>query len=153
MRMIHDLPAAGVLLRWGGFLAVVIAIIGGILSIHIVASGSMTATQMSTESAAASSHVNLDGDNFADTAVAHSALHSPTAVRAALNCPATEHTANMSIHSDCTPAIGSASVSVPLPGTLTHLGPGAAFLHAPIHEAADRPLDPPSLKQLSISRT
>ena len=153
MRMIHDLPTKEVLLRWCGSLAVVFAIIGGLLCMHIVAGGSLAAPQLGMESPAASSLVMPDGDHVADAVVTHSAAHRPTPVNASFNCPATEHTADMSVLGGCTPAVGSTALSVPLPGTLTHLGPSAAFLLEPKHKAEDRALDPPSLEQLSISRT
>lgn len=149
----NDLPSARIPLRWCGLLAVVIVIISGILGMHIVSSGSMAATQMSMEPAAASSDMMPEGDHFVNGVVSQSAADGTTPVEAVFNCPATGHTAEMSMHGVCTPAVGSAALSVPLPGTLTRLGPGAAFLLEATHKDTNRQPDPPSLQQLSISRT
>lgn len=153
MRITFDLPTAGVLLRWGGLLAVVLAIIGGLVGMHVVAGGSPATTSMSMGSPAASNHVMPDGDHLADAVVTHSAAHNPAPIKAAFNCPATENTAGMAMPSGCTPTLSSTALTIPLPGTLTQFAPGAAFLPALRHTAADRSLDPPSLEQLSINRT
>lgn len=147
---------AGSLLRWVGLLGVVLAVMGGLLGMHVVAGGSSPAGQPASgpmSMPATFTHVMVDAADLADAVAAHNAVHSSPAIKAAYSCPGTGHTADMAVHADCTPSPGSLSPGVPPPGTLTKVAPGMAFLVAVRHASADRHADPPSLSELSISRT
>ncbi|POH57159.1 DUF6153 family protein [Arthrobacter glacialis] len=159
MRMPYDWPTAGPIVRWAGLLAVVLAIIGGIMGMHVVngppavsaAPSSMTAAMMThalTEQS--STPVHLAAESGHSTSA--SALGQVNAVPEC-DCSPAGCAAAMAMHGDCTPTISSLVLHVPLPGTLSTHATGTAFAGVPGHKSSDRSPDPPSLTKLSISRT
>ncbi|MHA7306846.1 hypothetical protein ACX80E_16645 [Arthrobacter sp. TMN-49] len=159
MRFALNAPTAGALLRWAGLLAVVLAIIGGILGMHVVNG----APAVSAEPSGMSVAMMAQGmTKHSSTPVHHAAEsgHSPSAaaleqVNAVPECGCSPDgcAASMAMHGDCTPIVSSPVLNLPLPGTLTTCAPGTGFAVAPGNKAADRIPDPPSLEKLSISRT
>ncbi|WP_218714137.1 DUF6153 family protein [Arthrobacter sp. BF1] len=146
-------------LRWGSLVVVVLAIIGGIFGMHVINSmpaGSMTPGGM--VSAATSPQVTIQPNDphtglTEDMTVGGTTALDTTGHELLCGCSPAACPASMDMHQGCVPMFGSAVVSVPLPGTLTYLAPGAAFLAASSYTPAHRSPDPPSLTQLSISRT
>lgn len=159
--MRSQLLSMGPSLRWGRLAVVVLAIIGGILGMHVISSmptaptnptgmvGAATAPQVMIQPAPNNPHTaHTEG-----TAAGGITVLDPTEHALLCGCSPTACPASMDMHQGCVPMFGSAVVSVPLPGTLTYLAPGAAFLAASSYTPAHRSPDPPSLTQLSISRT
>lgn len=159
MRMSINLPTAWSLLRWGGLLAVVLAIIGGLVGMHVVNGAPAVSTAPSGMSAAmmapglteqSSTHVHSAAESGHSTGA--SALGQVNDVPEC-GCTPDGCAASMAMHGDCTPTVSSAVLNLPLPGTLTTHGHGTGFAVVPGHKSSDRIPDPPSLEKLSISRT
>ncbi|NVN00274.1 hypothetical protein [Arthrobacter sp. SDTb3-6] len=159
MRFPINLPTAGSLLRWGGLLAVVCAIIGGIMGMHVVngapavsaAPSGMSAAMMAQGTAKHSStpvHIAVESGHSTSAA----ALGQVNAVPDC-GCSPAGCAASMAMHGDCTPTVSSPVLNLPLPGTLSIHAPGTGFAVVPGHKSSDRIPDPPSLAKLSISRT
>lgn len=160
MRIPYDLPSAGLILRWIGLLAVVLAIIGGIVGMHglngapthSMAAGATGHTTIAADSLTTAqptvSHTAWESDHPANEATLVSQVLQPEA-----DCPLAECTYVMAMHGSCIPNVSSPALHVPLPGTLSTHAPGAAFALVPGAKSADRIPDPPSLEKLSISRT
>ena len=161
MRTPHGLPAAGSFLRWCGLLFVVLAIVGGILGMHGL-NGAPGASLGHGGPAAAAHAVEGVAVQPAPPPV-HAPREScrPAGATALVDAGAPAGAAcspagcagAMPMHGACIPAPASLVPNVPLPGILTTHAPGAGYAAAPGHKSADRSPDPPSLSQLSISRT
>lgn len=165
MRSSRDLPAAGSLLRWGGLLAVVLAVVGGILGMHVIGSaqaGAMTPATVSSAVATAGVSSTV-APMAAHPGPSHALPAADLAVGPAMpdhqrspvvcGCSPSGCAPSMAMHGACVPSFGPAVLSVPLPGILGHLSTGTAFVLISGHKSGDRVPDPPSLTQLSISRT
>ncbi|WP_133162947.1 DUF6153 family protein [Arthrobacter glacialis] len=159
MRMPSNMPTMGSFLRWGGMIALAFAVIGGIFGMHVMggagvsslASSSMmnaSTETVSVESATVSEHPVSEGN-----AMLGSAAHAPSTAPAACGCSSTGCESSMDMHQSCIPSLATAAVNLPLPGTLMLPSNESAFLVATGHKSSGRVPDPPSLKQLSISRT
>ncbi len=156
----NELLAMRPSLRGSRLVVVVLALIGGILGMHVMGMsvGSMTpasivgagtASSTMTESMPITTHDEpVDGTVAGGVTVLNHHEHGTVCGCSITACPA-----SMDMHQGCVPLAGSAVVSVPLPYTFAHQGPGAIYLAAPAYKSADRTPDPPSLTQLSISRT
>lgn len=155
-----NVKTAGSLMRWGGLFAVVLAIVVGILSMHVIVgmpAATMNPTSMSSTVVAPANTAHhasgiahaLPGDG---TGGGHVATE-PTRTLALCDCMPSGCAASMAMHGGCIPSIGPAVLSVPLPGIHTQLAAPAVFSATPGHKSSGRVPDPPSLNQLSISRT
>ncbi|MCQ9164189.1 DUF6153 family protein [Arthrobacter sp. STN4] len=156
----HDMLTARSLLRWGRLLTVVLAIIAGLLGMHVIGgaqasplspasmNSAVAAPAATTQSAAESAHAMPSGDT-----VAGQGLPSQEGLPAACSCTPSGCDATMAMHGGCVPTFGPTVLSVPLPGIHTQLAAPAVFAATPGHKSVDRAPDPPSLNQLSISRT
>ncbi|GAA4659940.1 DUF6153 family protein [Arthrobacter cryoconiti] len=152
MRSRHIVPTVGSLLRWGGLLAVVLAVVGGILGMHVIGgaqaapmtaasmSGAVEAPVVATPPVTGSVHAMP-----ADGVVAGPGGPSQVGPLTVCGC--------MAMHGACVPSLGAAVLSVPLPSGSTQLSSPAVLTAMPGHKSSDRFPDPPSLNQLSISRT
>ncbi|ALO67039.1 hypothetical protein AS189_11705 [Arthrobacter alpinus] len=159
MRFPNNAPTAGAFLRWGGLLAVVLAIIGGIMGMHVVNGAPAVASAHSGMSAAMMEQA-MTKHSSSPVHLAAEAGHSTSAsalgqVNAAPECECSSDgcAASMAMHGDCTPTVSPPVLNLPLPGTLSTHAPGTGFAVAPGHKSSDRIPDPPSLEKLSISRT
>lgn len=159
MRFPLNAPTAGAFLRWGGLLAVVLAIIGGIMGMHVVngapavasAHSGMSAAMMAQGTAKHSiSPVHLAAESGHPTGAA--ALGQANVV-SECGCSPEGCAASMAMHGDCKPTVSSPVLNLPLPGTLTTHAPGTGFTVVAGYKSSDRIPDPPSLEKLSISRT
>ena len=161
MRTPHDLPATGSFLRWCGLLLAVLAIVGGILGMHGLngapgasmghgspGSTAHTVEGMAIQPAPPSVHAAPESCRPAGAA-ALGVAGAPVGAA----CSPAECAGAMPLHGACIPAPVSLVPTVPLPGILTTHAPGAGYAVVPGHKSADRSPDPPSLSQLSISRT
>lgn len=157
MRSHHSSLTAGSLLRWGGLLAVVFALALGILGMHVIGgvqAASMTPAAMhSTVAAPAAAALERPVSTHAHgMAEAHSVPSQPGPL-AACGCMPSGCAPSMAMHGACVPSVGVAVLSVPVPGTSTQLAAPAVYTAVPGHKSSGRVPDPPSLNQLSISRT
>ncbi|MCQ9164157.1 hypothetical protein [Arthrobacter sp. STN4] len=165
MRSSYHLPSVGSLLRWGGLLAVVLAIVGGILGMHVIGgapAGAMTPATVSSAVATAGVSATVS-PLAAHPAPSHALPAGDLTVGPAkpghqgspvvCGCSPAGCDASMAMHGACVPSFGPAVLSVPLPGTLSHFSTGTAYVLIPGYKSGDRVPDPPSLTQLSISRT
>lgn len=161
MRIQNELLALRPSLRWSTLVIVVLALIGGILGMHVIGSmsaGAMTPATMVSAGTAPSMMIQAtpvathDGHPVGMATNGASVLE-PSQPGLLSECSPTACHASMDMHQGCVPLPGSTVVNVSLPGILAHLAAGAAFLAAPGYKSADRSPDPPSLHQLSISRT
>lgn len=161
MRLHHELLAMRTSLRWSRLVVIVLALVGGILGMHMI--GSMSAgplTPPTLVSAGADpvmmiqSTSDIPYDGLTDGRTDGASVPAPTELEMLCGCPSAACPASMDImHQACVPLWGSAAVSIPRPGTLAHLSSGGFYLAASGYKSADRSPDPPSLSQLSISRT
>ncbi|MHA7176967.1 hypothetical protein ACX80D_09945 [Arthrobacter sp. Sr24] len=160
MRLHHELLAMRPSLRWSRLVVIVLALVGGILGMHMI--GSMSVGPMippNIVSAGATPGVMVqstsatpyDGFTYGTT----DGVSAPNATEYGMlcGCSSADCPASMDMHQGCVPLIGSTVGSIPLPGTLAHLALGAIYRAAPGYKSADRSPDPPSLTQLSINRT
>lgn len=160
MRIHHELLALRSSLRWSRLVVIVLALVGGILGMHMIGSmsaGSLTPPNLVSAGAAPVMMIQstsvIPYDGLADGRTDGAFVPDPTELEMLCGCPVTGCPASMDMHQACVPLWGSATVSIPLPGTLAHLSPGGFYLAASGCKSADRSPDPPSLSQLSISRT
>ena len=159
MRMPSSTPTTGSFLLWGAMIALAFAVIGGIFGMHVMGGAdvsSMTSPSMmnastetvSVKTAPVSEHPVSEGD------VAHgSAAHAPSTAPVACGCSSTGCESSMDMYQSCVPTLATAVVNLPLPGTLMLPSSQSAFLVVAGHKSSGRVPDPPSLNQLSISRT
>lgn len=152
-------PTAGAFLRWGGLLAIVLAVIGGIMGMHVVngapavssAPSGMSAAMMAqgmTKHSSTPVHLAAESDHSTTASALGQANAMPKCGCSPAGCAA-----SMAMHGDCTPTVSSPVLHVPLPGTLSTHAPGTGFAVVAGHKSSDRSPDPPSLEKLSISRT
>lgn len=157
MRISKDLSKVSTFLRWGGLCVLVLAIIGGILGMHVVNASPVTPMGHHGISTA----VVADGMTSQPAAVHVAATDHPSSADAqahnhavpACGCFPEDCTSAMAMHGDCTPNLSSTTLDVPLPGLLSTQAAGTAFVAIPGHKNVDRIPEPPSLQKLSISRT
>ena len=159
MRFPLNAPTAGSFVRWGGLLAVVLAIIGGLMGMHVLNGAPAVSASSSSMSAAMVTHGMTGHSSTPVHSVAETAHTASAAslghVNAVPDCGCTLDgcAAAMAMHGDCTPTLSSPVLHVPLPGTLCTHAAGTSFAVVPGHKSSDRIPDPPSLEKLSISRT
>ena len=155
----------GSLLHWVGLITLAVAILGGILGMHVI--GSAQAAPM------ASAHINSAATSTAaDVAEAPAAAHpaaSPTmsaADHAEVSAVTPQH-GNMNVcgcspsgcempmasHGACIPFAGAGTPAAPQPGLVPDPAAGPTVSAHAGYKSAGRIPDPPSLTQLSISRT
>lgn len=159
MGSMTNLPGIRSFLQWGGLLVAVLAIVGGILGMHVMGGAQMASmgpATMSSPAAAPDMHaVSAPATAHqapAETPATGPALPDQAAAPAACSCSST-CTGSMDMHGACVPSIAPAAPAAPLPGTLIHRHSWTAFAGAPGRSPQDRVPDGPSLNQLSISRT
>ncbi|MHA7176924.1 hypothetical protein ACX80D_09730 [Arthrobacter sp. Sr24] len=161
MRIPYYLPSAGLILRWIGLLAVVLAIVAGIVGMHglkgvptssMATSGTgyatATADRITVQPTPASVPTACESDHPVTAA-----SQAPLGLQLAEGCPPTACTHVMALHSDCTPNVSFQALYLPPPGTLTTDAAGTSLAPIPGHKTADRIPDTPSLEKLSISQT
>ncbi|MET4001891.1 hypothetical protein ABIB48_000589 [Arthrobacter sp. UYCu511] len=153
------------LLRWVGLITLAAAIVGGLLGMHVIGSAQaapMASVHIST--AAASAAADVAGA----PARAHPAAsltmsvadHAEVAAVASLHgnmnvcgCSPLGCEMPMASHGDCIPFAGAATPAAPQPGLVPDPAAGPTVSGHEGYKCAGRVLDPPSLTQLSISRT
>ncbi|SEF11323.1 hypothetical protein SAMN04489740_4091 [Arthrobacter alpinus] len=159
MRMPSSTPTVGSFLRWGAMVALAFAVIGGIFGMHVMGGADVTSMaspsmmNASTETVSVkpipvSEHPVSEGNAMLD-----SAAHAPSIAPAACGCSSTGCESSMDRHQSCIPSLATAVVTLPLPDAFTLPSSKSAFLVVAGHKSSGRVPDPPSLNQLSISRT
>ena len=164
MRTTKTSPGVGSVLSRIGWLAVVLAIVGGLLGMHVIGAvpamsmepSEVTSTDATTTAlmhTAAPRHTMSPTSPPAGQPAAH--MFMPDQQGGPMDCggsPSEGH-ASMNGHGTCVPSFGSDILSLPLPGVLTGMQTGTAFTSVPGPKSKGRVPDPPSLTQLSIIRT
>lgn len=159
MRMPSNMPTLGSFLRWGAMIALAFAVIGGIFGMHVMggadvssmASPSMmnaSTETVSVKTSPVSEHPVTEGN-----AMHSSAAHAPSTAPAACGCSSTGCEPSMDMHQSCIPSLATTAVNLPLPAAFTLPWAESAFLVVAGHKSSGRVPDPPSLNQLSVSRT
>lgn len=144
--------ATDFLLRMG-LLAGLLAIIAGIVGMHVMAGGhSMHATPIVSPAAVASDshvlHTDAERASLPDKAAAPPAASSPAP---SCTCPGTCTTMS-ALHAVCIPAPGHNTLAAPLPGVLPYANAVTAEAGAQVPGYSHRP-GSPSPGDLCISRT
>ncbi|MFR0638514.1 hypothetical protein RF641_11135 [Arthrobacter sp. LS16] len=160
MRTSKTQPVEGSFLFRLGLFAVVVAIIGGLLGMHVVGgihTASMVPAPMASPSAPAPPTVHAAVSNHASSPHAspvagHATLEHPGGTPTCGGSPADGHS-SVAGHGSCVPSFGPGLPGVPLPGMLAWPHAETAFTSAPGPKSMGRVPDPPSLIQLSINRT
>lgn len=166
VRNTQALPAAGSILSKIGWLAVVMAIIGGLLGMHVMG-GFHAPTQVTAPTADTApthaptlhtvtpSHHGYSSALPSDPPAATATVIAPVHHGGPISCGGSSPDGQVSMgdHDTCVPSFGPGLPIVPLPGILTWAHPGTAFTSAPGPKSRGRVPDPPSLTQLSIIRT
>ncbi|MHA7270159.1 DUF6153 family protein [Arthrobacter sp. HLT1-20] len=159
MGLPSNTPTLGSFLRWGGMIALAFAVIGGIFGMHVMggaAVSSMASPSMmnaSTETVSVKSTPVSEHPVSEGHAMLGSAAHAPSTALTGCGCSSTGCESSMDMHQSCIPSLATAVVNLPLPGTLVLPSTESAFLVLAGHKSSGRVPDPPSLNQLSISRT
>ncbi|MFQ4149568.1 hypothetical protein AAGW05_12870 [Arthrobacter sp. LAPM80] len=165
MNASSTLSLPGSLLRWVGLITLTVATVGGLLGMHVI--GNAQAAPV------ASVHISSAGTSVAAhvteaPAAAHPAA-APTmsvADHAEVSAVASSH-GNMNVcgcsplgceipmasHGACIPFAGAATPAAPQPGLVPDPAAGPTISGHQGYKCAGRIPDPPSLTQLSISRT
>ena len=159
MRMPNSTPTMGSFLRWGAMIALAFAVIGGIFGMHVMGGAdvsSMASPSMmnaSTETVSVKTTPVSEHPVSEGNAMHSSAAHAPATTPAACGCSSTGCEPSMDMHQSCIPSLATAAVTLPLPAAFTLPSAESAFLVVAGHKSSGRVPDPPSLNQLSISRT
>lgn len=163
----RTLPLQGTLLHWGGLLTLVLAIIGGILGMHVLA-GAQAGTIGPAHTMSASSGTTAEATVAAAPAAAHpTASPVPPSVDHAASSAVSGHQGSMAVcgcspsacdmsmasHGACVPFAGSATPAAPQPGLVPDPATGPITMGHAKPKPADLFSNAPSLTQLSISRT
>jgi hypothetical protein len=155
------------MLRWGGLMIAVLAIVAGILGMHVTSGApAVPMAHANMDSAATDSAPTMMRPPATSTtstslgaadepSEASRATHVPAPAPASIVCGCTPSAcaADMAMHGSCELSLGGAALNAPQPGTITWLVAPASRASAAGYKSADRRRDPPSLEQLSISRT
>lgn len=172
MQAFSTLSLPGSFLRWGGLLALALAIMAGLMGMHIlggVQAGPMIPTHANSNSAgitavAITSPVSTTAapaDPHPSAAPSMS-IENHGEVLAALNhlgsnagCEYEPSGCEISMasHGSCMPAPGAGTPTAPQPGLVPDPSAVATASDQAGYKISGRLLDPPSLTQLSISRT
>lgn len=164
MRTTKTRPVVGSFLSRLGFFTAVVAIIGGLLGMHVIAgfhAGSMAPAPIASPSAPAPPTVpNMVSDHassphelsVAGPVAGHATHEQPGGPVTCGGSPADGHSF-MAGHGSCIPSFGPDAMGVPLPGMHTWLHVETPFAIAPGPKSKGRVPDPPSLIQLSVNRT
>ena len=171
------LPLPGPLLRWIGLLTLAVAIVAGFLGMHMMGgaqaspmapahSSSMSSVTTSlatgtpaTTTPATTAVVPADAHRAASAAMsiadhpAVSAVPNHLGNTAVCGCSPSGCEMPMASHGSCIPAAGAGTPAAPQPGLVPDPSAGPAPSEHSAYKFAGRLLDPPSLTQLSISRT
>ncbi|WP_284752732.1 hypothetical protein [Arthrobacter sp. efr-133-R2A-120] len=136
-----------------GLLAGLLAIIAGIVGMHVMAGGhSMHATPVVSQSAVVSqshgAHTHAERASLLDEAAVQHATSSPAAP---CTCPGT-CTGMSALHAVCVPAPGHNTLTAPLPGVPPYANAGTAGGGVLVSGYSHRP-GSPSPGDLCISRT
>ncbi|MFB9163705.1 hypothetical protein [Arthrobacter psychrochitiniphilus] len=149
------------LLRWVGLITLAAAIVGGLLGMHVIGSAQaapMASVHISTAAAdvagaparahpAASLTMSVaDHDEVAAVASPHGNMN-------VCGCSPLGCEMPMASHGDCIPFAGAATPAAPQPGLVPDPAAGPTVSGHEGYKCAGRVPDPPSLTQLSISRT
>ena len=163
----RTVPLQESLLYWGGLLTLVLAIIGGILGMHMIGGA-----QASPIAPAHANSISSGTTALATTMAAPADVH-PTASpaksiadhaevsdapkhlgsNAVCGCYPSDCEMPMASHGSCIPAAGAATPAAPQRGRVPDPATGSTVPGHAWSKAADRIPDTPSLTQLSISRT
>lgn len=163
MHTTHTPPVVRAVLSKLGWLAVVLAVVGGLLGMHVI--GGFQALAMEVVPLASTSTTTSDTHTAAQNHHGFSSAFPRDHPVAALAVPAhqgdpmscsgspSEGHASMDGHDSCVPSFGPETLVVPLPGILSWAHQGTAFTSTQGPKSKGRVPDPPSLIQLSIIRT
>lgn len=165
MRSSHNVLSAGSLVRWCGLLGIVLAIAAGILGMHVIG-GAQAApiTLTSMNSAAATPQITVAAASMAEHPVSsHAAVAGESVVDATqpdlqknpavCGCVPAGCEGSMATHGACVPSFGPSVLIVAVPKILAPRSTVTAFALVLGCTSESHVLDPPSLNQLSISRT
>ena len=165
MRAPRIMPLPGTLLYWGGLLTLVLAIVGGVLGMHVIGGGQaspMTSAHVSSAGITATATMAADGDaahSVMSSAIPAAALDDSSTVTAhhgntaVCGCSSAGCDTFMASHGACTPFAGAATPAAPQPGLVPDPAASYSAANHAGHKSAGRVPGPPSLTQLSISRT
>nr|WP_281069248.1 DUF6153 family protein [Paeniglutamicibacter terrestris] len=157
----HALPPTRSVLSKIGWLAVVLAIIGGLLGMHVIGGvhalepSSVSSTATATTHTATPNHHGFSSALPSASPAATATMAAPAHQGDPFSCGGSspDGQASMGGHDTCIPSFGPDLLVVPLPGMLTWAHPRTAFTSIPGPKSKGRIPDPPSLTQLSIIRT
>ncbi len=166
----HRPPLPGSLLGWGGLLTLALALMGGLLGMHVIGSAqaaSMTSHHVSSTGATASTAA--EASVAVAPASAYPASTSSTLPPAGYaegwaatghqkssevcGCSSSGCDTSMAHHGACIPVAGSATLAAPPPGLVRDPAAGPTPVAPATSNSADLRSTTPSLIQLSISRT
>ncbi|MEO8222361.1 MAG: DUF6153 family protein [Specibacter sp.] len=159
MGMPSNTPTMGSFLRWGAMIALAFAVIGGIFGMHVMGGAGVSSMASPSMMNSSTETVSVKSTPVSEHPVSEghvmlgSAAHAPSTAPAACGCSSTGCESSMDMHQSCIPSLATAVVNLPLPGTLMLPSTETAFLVVVGHKSSGRVPDPPSLNQLSISRT
>ncbi|WP_186760719.1 hypothetical protein [Arthrobacter alpinus] len=165
MKDSSTLRLPGSLLRWVGLITLAVAIVSGILGMHIV--GNAQATPMaSVHNSSAGTSVAADGTEAPAAAHRATSLTMSAADHAEVAAVTSPH-GNMNVcgcsplgcempmagHGACIPFAGAWTPAAPQPGLVPDPAAGPTISGHEGYKCAGHIPDPPSLTQLCISRT
>ncbi len=165
MNTSSTLRLPGFLLRWVGLITLAVAIVGGLLGMHVIGSAQaapMASVHISTAAASGAADVTeapADAHPAASptmSAADHAevaAVDSPHGNMNACGCSPLGCEMPMASHGACIPFAGAATPAAPQPGLVPDPAARPTISSHEGYKCAGRTPDPPSLTQLSISRT
>lgn len=165
MHALSPLPLQGSVLRWMGLITLAVAIVGGMLGMHVIGSAQATPMASAHISTAAASGATDVAEASADARPAASptmsaADHAEVAAAASphgnmnvCGCSPLGCEMPMASHGSCTPFAGDGIPAAPQPGLVPDPAAGPTSSDHAGYKSAGRIPDAPSLTQLSISRT
>ncbi|MDJ0315594.1 MULTISPECIES: DUF6153 family protein [Arthrobacter] len=139
------LPLPGSLLRLGGALTLILLLVAGILGMHMIAGAQ--ASPMATAHAGTSATMSIADHGEVPNTSNH--LGDATVC----GCSPLGCEMPMAGHGSCIPAPGTGTPTAPQPGLVPDPSAGPTASDQAGYKISGRLLDPPSLTQLSISRT
>ncbi|MFQ4149797.1 hypothetical protein AAGW05_14065 [Arthrobacter sp. LAPM80] len=165
MNASSTLRLRGSLLRWVGLITLAVAIVGGLLGMHVI-DNAQAAPMASVHISSAGTPVTADVTEAPAAAHPAPSLTMSVADHAEVSAVASPH-GNMNVcgcsplgcempmasHGTCIPFAGAATPVAPQPGLVPNPAAGPTISGHEGYKCAGRIPDPPSLTQLSISRT
>ena len=163
----RTVPRPGFLLRWGGLLILVLSILAGILGMHMIGGAQASpmppahAISVSSGTTAVATTMVAPADSHPAASPAMSIAHhakvsdAPKHLgsNAICGCSPSGCEMPMAGHGSCIPAAGAATPAAPQPALVPDPSAGTTSSDYAGYKFAGRLPGPPSLTQLSISRT